>query len=51
MLSIASENKVNFQPILDDDQLNIELNIDRSVEDIKDYQKLKMIVELAEKEL
>ena len=48
MLSIASENKQNFTPILDDDQLNIELHIERSVDPLSDVQKLYMIAEHAE---
>lgn len=40
LLSIASANKGDFQPVLDDDQLNIELHIERSMDDRSDIQKL-----------
>lgn len=51
LLSIASQNKQNFQPILDDDQLNIELNIERTIDSKSDLGKLQMIVEMAELEM
>jgi hypothetical protein len=51
LLSIASQNIKDYSPILDDDQLNIELNMERSNDTKSDYVKLHKIVEMAEKEM
>jgi hypothetical protein len=51
LLSIASQNIKDFSPILDDDHLNLELNMERSVDTKSDHGKLHMIIEMAQKEM
>jgi hypothetical protein len=51
LLSIASQNIKDYSPILDDDQLNIELNMERSNDTKSEYVKLHKIVEMTEKEM